>query len=803
MKNETHLTLPLIPIRDRVVFPGHTVSLVVGREKSIAAVRAAMSRDRRALIVSQRNMKVEDPSREDLYAVGVVADLIQTVQMPDGFLRVKLSARQRARLLEVGLLNGGLTGDLALVESDPAGTEAPLELEALRRVIVKQFEDYSKKIGRLPPDVVERAVGATSFEELVDAVADSLFINISEKQDLLELLDAKKRMERLIRILDSELEILQLERKIQNRVHRQIEKSQREYYLNEQIRAIQRELKKKDDAGQEIDAVREKIKKLGMPPAVEEAALKETDRLEKMMPFSPEATVVRGYLDWMTSLPWSTSTRDKIEMDRSKKILDEDHYGLDKPKERILEYIAVLKLTRSIKGPVLCFIGPPGTGKTSIAKSMARALGRKFVRISLGGIRDEAEIRGHRRTYIGSMPGRIIQGLKRAGSNNPIFLLDEVDKMGSDWRGDPSSALLEVLDPEQNNFFTDHFLDVGFDLSKVIFICTANSLYDIPRTLRDRMEVIRFSAYTTEEKVSIARQFLLNREIEEHGLPAGAIRIDDEALRKLIHLYTQEAGVRELRRKIATLCRKVAVEWVKKKAVDAKKKAVIKIALNDFSTYLGPPEFIRQKASPNAVGIATGLAWTEHGGETLTIEVTIVPGTGKILLTGKLGNVMQESAQAAISWVKSRASSLKISGKKLYKMDLHVHVPEGAVPKDGPSAGIALAVAIASALTGRPVREEMAMTGEMTLRGRVLGIGGFKEKVLAAYREGLKTVLFPKSNEKDLAEIPESVRKNIKLIAVESIDQVIDQVFRPSTPRSSTSRSSVGFGVRNADLRRS
>lgn len=783
-KNDNTISIPVLPIRDRVIFPLINTPLVVGREGSIRAVKKAWGKDRLIFIVAQRNMKIEEPAKGDLFETGVIAEVLSMSQLPDGFLRIRVVGRERAKLIDLKDYDFTRVGDVVKIPSPSLEDQNPREMEALRRVAVKKFEEYAKRIGRIPNDTVGRITALTSMDKFTDTITDMLLISLEEKQDLLEIIKVPKRLTRLIEILDAEIEILQIEKKIQSRVHRQIEKSQKEYYLNEQMRAIQKELKKKDEHGQEVDEFKTKIKKLNMPKETEKMALKEAARLEKMMPYSPESTVIRTYLEWIISLPWSKATKDKIDVENAKKILNDDHFGLEKPKDRILEYLAVLKLAKSIKGPVLCFVGPPGTGKTSLVKSMADSIGRKFVRISLGGVRDESDIRGHRRTYIGSMPGRIIQALKKAGSNNPVILLDEIDKMGTDWRGDPSSALLEVLDPEQNESFVDHFLDVGFDLSKVIFIATANSSYEIPRTLLDRMEVIRFSAYTTDEKASIANQFLVNKELIEHGLPKGAIQFEEEALRKIIHLYTQEAGVRELRRKLAKICRKVAVEWVKSKPKKNKKTS---IKLKDLSVYLGPAEYIREKVSPNSVGIATGLAWTEHGGETLTIEVTIMPGSGKILLTGKLGAVMQESAQAAFSLIKSKSKKLKISSKHLRKMDLHVHIPEGAVPKDGPSAGIALATAIYSCLDGIPVRNDLAMTGEVTLTGRVLAIGGLKEKILAAYREGIKTVLFPRANEKDLMEIPQNIRKNIKLISVDKIADVLKIAFRPTPPRSNPS----------------
>ncbi|MFN0117829.1 MAG: endopeptidase La [Elusimicrobiota bacterium] len=779
--------MPILPVRDRIVFPSVSAPLVVGREKSIQAIQKAFEGNKLIFITAQRHMKVEDPKQGDLYEHGTVAEILQIVNLPEGIIRVKVVGRARAHLLDMSEKEGYLVADVQPVIVPSLNNEDPLKLEAHRRLVIKKFEDYSKKTGRIHVDVVANANLITSLDQFTDFICDALLIGLEEKQDLIETASIPKRLARLVEILDSEIEILNIERKIQLRVHRQIEKNQKEYYLNEQMRAIQKELKKKDDSGQEIENFRQKIKELKLSAETEEMALKEVDRLEKMMPFSPEATVVRNYLEWIVGLPWNTLTKDQIDMRDAQKILEEDHFGLNKPKERLLEYLAVLKLTQTLKGPALCFVGPPGVGKTSLAKSLARAMGREFVRISLGGVRDESDIRGHRRTYIGSMPGRIIHSLRKVKTRNPVILLDEIDKMGSDLRGDPAAALLEVLDPEQNKNFVDHYLDAGFDLSQVIFITTANSLYGIPSTLQDRLEVIRFSAYTTDEKVSIANKFLLPKALKDHGLESSSIQFEEEALRKLIHTYTQEAGVRELSRKIAQICRKVAVEFVRNSEKNVK-SAVNAIALKDLSRYLGAPDFIREKITVNSVGVVTGLAWTEHGGETLTIEVNTMPGKGKLTLTGKLGSVMQESAQAAYSLIRSRASKLGLRQNLFTKTDIHIHIPEGAVPKDGPSAGIALTVAIYSALSGKPVQKDLAMTGEVTLRGRVLPIGGLKEKVVAAFREGIKVVLFPKGNEKDLAEISEKILKQVKMYSVESIDDVFHKaiVQSPSSTKAET-----------------
>ncbi len=772
------LRCPVLPVRDRVLFPNLHVPLVVGRARSIKAVEAALKGDRQIFVAAQRNMKVEEPGRSDLFEFGTLAEVLQIINMPDGTVRVRVLSRSRAKLVDMTFLDGYLWGDVQLVETPSTSDEDATHLEAMRRMVLRKFDEYVRKIGRVPLEAPAAAHQTPSVDKMADLVSDALLISIEEKQDLMETVEIPKRLSRLVEILDSEIEILNIERKIQTRVHRQIEKNQKEYYLNEQMRAIQKELKQKDDHGKELDDMRTKIKDLKLSASTEETALKELSRLEKMAPFSPEATVIRGYLEWIVSLPWNTLSTDDVDVKHARQILTEDHFGLDKPKERLLEYLAVLRLTKEIKGPVLCFVGPPGVGKTSVAKSLARAMGRQFVRISLGGIHDESDIRGHRRTYIGSMPGRLIQALRKVKTRNPVILLDEIDKMSSDWRGDPAAALLEVLDPEQHKNFVDHYLDVEFDLSQIIFIATANSLYSIPHTLQDRLEVIRFSAYTTDEKVAIANQFLIPKALKEHGLAASSLKVEEEALRKIVHSYTHEAGVRDLGRKIAQICRKVAVALVQN-GTETSKKVVV--ALKDLNGFLGAPEYLREKITVNSVGISTGLAWTDHGGETLTIEVTTMPGQGKVILTGKLGNVMQESAQAALSLVKSRGEKLGLRQKSFNKTDLHVHIPEGAVPKDGPSAGTAMATAVLSALSGRAVRKDVAMTGEVTLRGRVLPIGGLKEKVLAAYREGIKEVLYPRGNEKDLPDIPENVQKALKLIPVDTIDDVFARALQSSS----------------------
>jgi ATP-dependent Lon protease len=758
--------LPLLPVRDIVVFPAMVLPLAVGREKSIKALEEAMSSHRLVFLVAQKHVQTEDPNPDDIYPVGTIAEVLQLLKMPDGTLKVLVEGVQRARWTDYRLNNRGYVEvDISMLAEPSDKTP---EIEALMRRAMALFEQYVKLNPRLPMEISVAVTNINDPGRLADTISSHLMVKIPDKQLILETAIPAQRLEKLTDILNAEIEILNIERRIQNRVRSQIEKTQKEYYLTEQMKAIQKELRQKDDYAKEIDELRSKVKAAKMPAEVLETAEKEIARVEKMMPFSPEATVIRTYLDWLVTLPWQTSTKDNLDLKRAQKVLDEDHFGLDKIKERVLEYLAVLKLVHKIKGPILCFVGPPGVGKTSIAKSIARSLGRKFIRISLGGVRDEAEIRGHRRTYIGALPGRIIQSIRKAKSNNPVFILDEIDKMGTDWRGDPSAALLEVLDPEQNYAFGDHYLDVDFDLSKVMFITTANTLYNIPPTLQDRLEIIRFSGYMAEEKVRIAQKFLLPKQVKEHGLKLENISISEDAILSLIHDYTHEAGVRNLDREIANLCRKIA----KAMALDNAKKT-IKITKENLGAYLGVPQFTREKIAANDVGVVTGLAWTEAGGETLTIEVNKMRGKGTLNLTGKLGDVMKESAQAALSYVRASAKRLKINENLFRDMDIHVHVPEGAVPKDGPSAGIAIATAIASMATGKSVKKGIAMTGEVTLRGRVLAIGGLKEKTLAAHREGLTTILFPEGNKKDLQDIPQDIQARLKLIPVKHMDEVL------------------------------
>jgi len=762
--------LPMLPVRDIVIFPSMVLPLAVGREKSIKALEQAMTSTRHIFVVTQKNVQIEDPSPNDIYQIGTVCEVLQMLKMPDGTLKILVECVARAEWTEFKLTDRGYIEVGLNVFNEQI--EKTAEVEAVMRRIIALFEQYVKLNPRMPMEISISVSNIQEPSRLADTIASHISIKNIEKQSILESINPLKRLNKIIQILNSEIEILNIEKRIQNRVRNQIEKNQKEYYLNEQMKAIQKELRQKDDNSKEIDELRTKIKASSMSEEARKVAEKELSRMEKMMPQSPEASVIRTYIEWLLDLPWKKLTEDNLDLTRAKEILDEDHYGLDKVKERVIEYLAVLSRVKKIKGPILCFIGPPGVGKTSIAKSVARSLGRNFVRISMGGVRDEAEIRGHRRTYIGSMPGKIIQSMKKAGSSNPVFILDEIDKMGSDWRGDPSAALLEVLDPEQNYSFNDHYLDVDYDLSDVMFITTANTLSNIPNTLLDRLEIIRFSGYTDEEKLLIAKNFLIKKQMKDHGLKDGEISIDDSAIKEVIASYTREAGVRNLNREMANLCRKIV-----KQLATEKKTNSVKVTSKNIEKYLGIPHYEREKISENGIGVVTGLAWTEVGGETLTIEVNKMKGKGLLSLTGQLGDVMKESVQAAFTYVKSSAKKLGINENMFKDTDFHVHVPEGAVPKDGPSAGLAMATALASVCMNKPVRKKLAMTGEITLRGRALAIGGLKEKVLAAYREGIDMVLFPESNKKDLVDIPENVKKKIKMIPVKHMDEVINFAF--------------------------
>lgn len=764
--------IPLLPLRGLLVFPYMVIHLDVGREKSINAIDEAMLHDREIFLVTQREAQTDEPREGDLYQVGTIAEIKQLLKLPGGTFRVLVEGLRRGRIKRY--LSSEPFIQVAIDECQEK-YEKTAEVEAMMRTITNQFEEYVKVGKKVSPETAVSIVSIDDPGRLADIIAAHINLRVGDKQAILEAFDPVERLQELGEILSREMEILDLERKINMRVRKQMEKTQKEYYLREQVRAIQKELGEKDDRQAEVDELRERIAEANLPEEVEEKAIKELERLEKMPPMVAEAVVVRNYLDWLLSLPWTKETRDRLKLDKAEEILEADHYGLKKPKERILEYLAIRKLATKMRGPIICFVGPPGVGKTSLGRSVAHALGRKFVRISLGGVRDEAEIRGRRRTYVGALPGRIIQGMKQAGSKNPVFLLDEVDKMNADFRGDPSSALLEVLDAEQNHAFSDHYIEVPFDLSKVMFITTANVEHNIPRPLLDRMEVIRLPGYTEEEKMKIAELHLIPKQLKEHGLKPRHLQFSDNALRTIIRQYTREAGVRNLEREIASVCRKTAREVVN----DKKYKA--KVTAANVDAFLGIPRFhFGDKEKDNEVGVATGLAWTEVGGSVLNIEVGILKGKGKITLTGKLGDVMKESAQAGLSFVRSRADELDLADDFHEKHDIHIHVPEGAIPKDGPSAGITMATALLSAVTGRPVRHDVAMTGEITLRGRVLPVGGIKEKVLAAHRVGIKKIIIPTENKKDLEEIPKTVKRKLNFVLVDHMDQVLSEALLPA-----------------------
>ncbi len=766
------LVLPLVPLRDIVVFPFMVIPLFVGREKSVRALEKAMAEQKNIFLAAQRHANTNDPKPGDIYETGTFANILQILKLTDGTMKVLVEGMQRGRI--IGFEDNPDYYEVEVVRIEENMQVTP-ELKALMRSIEGQFEQYAKLNQKIPLESISALSNITEPHRFADTIASYMAFQTGEKQGLLDTFSPEDRLNKLITTLKSEMEILRIEKRVHGRVRKQMERSQKEFYLNEQMKAIQKELGKRDEFKSDLDELTQNIKKAKMPKEVNEKANKELKRLEAMQPMSAEDTVVRNYIDWLVDLPWKKGPgADKTDIKKAQKVLDDDHYGLEKVKERIVEHLAVMKLVKNMKGPILCLVGPPGVGKTSLGKSVAHATGRKFVRISLGGIRDEAEIRGHRRTYIGALPGKIIQGMKKAGSINPVFLLDEVDKMSMDFRGDPSSALLEVLDSEQNCNFNDHFLEVDYDLSQVLFICTANVLHTIPQPLQDRMEIIRLPGYTEEEKLSIATKFLVPKKLKEHGLTTRNLNIGKTILQTIIQEYTREAGVRNLEREIGTLCRKTATQVVSKG-----KKTSIDLKPAGLNKFLGVSKFAKDvERKESEVGVATGLAWTEFGGELLNIEVITTPGTGKVSPpTGKLGEVMKESAQVALSYVRQRSAELGLPKNFYQKVDLHIHIPEGAIPKDGPSAGITIAVAIISALTGNPVRREITMTGEVTLTGKVLPIGGLKEKALAAHRVKIKTIIIPKDNEKDVPEIPESVRKKIKFIPVESMDQVIEHSF--------------------------
>jgi ATP-dependent Lon protease len=767
--------VPVLPLRDVVVYPHMVIPLFVGREKSIQALDVAMRGDKRIMLIAQKQADVDDPKVDDLYRIGTVATILQLLKLPDGTVKVLVEGVDRARIDRLHATAEHYAADVTLQPDAEAYDER--EMDVLGRSVISQFEQYVKLNKKVPPEVLTALAGIEHAGRLADTVAAHMSLKLAEKQKVLEILDVRKRLEHILVAIEGEMDVLQIEKRIRGRVKAQMEKSQREYYLNEQMKAIQKELGEMDEGGNEITELEQKIAKAGMPKEARDKATNELNKLKMMSPMSAEATVVRNYIDWLVKVPWKKRTKILKDISRAEKVLEEDHFGLEKVKERIVEYLAVQQRVDKLRGPILCLVGPPGVGKTSLGQSIARSTNRKFVRMSLGGVRDEAEIRGHRRTYIGSMPGKIVQNMSKAGVHNPLFLLDEIDKMSMDFRGDPSSALLEVLDPEQNSTFNDHYLEVDLDLSDVMFVCTANSL-NIPGPLLDRMEVIRIPGYTEDEKMNIARRYLVPKQIKQNGLRDDELKVTDNTLLDIVRYYTREAGVRNLEREVSKICRKA----VKEMLLNKKDQKNVSVTPKNLDKYLGVRRFRYGKAEEsNRIGQVTGLAWTEVGGELLTIEAAIVPGKGKLLHTGQLGEVMQESIQAAMTVVRSRAQVLGLEADFYQKHDMHLHMPEGATPKDGPSAGIGMCTALISALTKIPVRSDVAMTGEITLRGEVLPIGGLKEKLLAAHRGGIKTVLIPDENVKDLAEIPDNIKGNLEIKPVKWIDEVL-QVALASQP---------------------
>jgi ATP-dependent Lon protease len=763
---EVYETLPIVPLRDVVVFPHMMMPFVIGRPSSTRALEHALGKDKRIFLAAQHDASTDDPRPDDIYTMGCVANVVQSLKLPDGNIKVLVEGVERARAVEWKEDKGFFR---VVVKVLPRQKEMPADIEETMTRVVSLFEQYVKLSNNLHYDAMIAAVRVDDPGRLADTIAAHLLVGVDEKQNLLEIVSPVERLNRIAGILEIEVDKLQVDRRIQSRVKKQMEKAQKEYYLNEKMKAIQKELGRKDDKGNEVDDLKKKIEQSKMPKDVEEKAVQELKRLESMPPMSAEATVSRNYLDWLIAVPWYKKSRESRDLKRAEEILHADHYGLEKIKDRILEFLAVRALVKKPKATILTLSGPPGVGKTSLAKSIARAMNRKFVRLSLGGVRDEAEIRGHRRTYIGAFPGQVIQMMKKAGTMNPVFLLDEVDKMSMDFRGDPSAALLEVLDPEQNHTFLDHYLDVEYDLSSVMFICTANVLHTIPQALRDRMEVLQLAGYTEQEKTEIAKRFLAPKAIEGSGLDPKNLSFTDEAIQTIIQRYSREAGVRNLERELSSICRKVA-----RKVVTEGKTFQENVTPEKVTEYLGVPRFRPSVAEEKEeIGVATGLAWTEVGGEILVTEATLMPGRGHLTLTGKLGDVMQESAQAAMSWVRSKAEEFGIPKDFNKRTDVHIHVPEGAIPKDGPSAGITLATALVSALARVPVRTDVAMTGEITLRGKVLPIGGVKEKVLGAHRAGIKNIILPKDNEKDLADIPKNVLDSLNLYLVSHMDEVL------------------------------
>ncbi|UWG96922.1 endopeptidase La [Dehalobacter sp. DCM] len=763
--------IPILPLRGILVFPYMVIHLDVGRERSMAAVEEAMLQDRQILLLSQKEMDIDSPTTDDLYTIGTIVDIKQLLRLPGGTLRVLVEGICRARLIEFLAEEPYFK---ARVERIQPNQRMTLELENMTRSLIHQFEEYARLSKKVSPEAIGTVLSVKEPDRMTDLVASHLDLKIEDKQTILGTIDLNERMEKITELIMREIEILELERRIGLRVRKQMEKAQKEYYLREQIKAIQKELGEKDEKQAEIEEYKEKINKADLSEEAKEKALKELDRLDKMPASSAEGTVVRTYLDWVLALPWNKMSKDKTDMHRAQKVLEEDHYGLEKVKERILEFLSIRKLTPNMRSPILCFIGPPGVGKTSLAKSIARSMDRKFVRMSLGGVRDEAEIRGHRRTYIGALPGRVIQSIRKAETRNPVFLFDEIDKMSSDFRGDPASAMLEVLDPEQNHTYMDHYMEIPFDLTKVLFIMTANYIENIPRPLLDRMEIIHLSGYTEDEKANIAMRHLVPKQMKAHGLKETVVKLDRESVLKIIRGYTRESGVRNLEREIANVLRKVAVKVVKKEWQSQT------LTPEDIEALLGNPRYSYHTLTFDPeVGAAVGLAYTEVGGDVLTIEATPLPGKGRLTLTGKLGDVMKESAQAGLTFVRSQAEALGIDKDFYDQIDLHIHVPEGAVPKDGPSAGITMATAMASALSIRAVRQDVAMTGEITLRGNVLPIGGVKEKVLAAHRAGVRTVILPEKNQKDVEEIPEEIRKDMEFRFVKRMEEVLEIALLP------------------------
>ena len=775
---------PVLSLRDVVVYPHMVIPLFVGRERSVLALDDAMNVDKSILLITQRSPETEEPTPEDLFEYGTLATILQMLRLPDGTTKVLVEGVERVQVTDLQEDNGYLAGNWRSLESQPQDDDATIEITS--RSLISLFEQYVKLSRKIPPELLTTLSGINDISRQADTIAAHLGIRIEDKQQILETADVRDRMERLMALIEGEIEVLKLEKRIRGRVKTQMEKSQREYYLNEQMKAIQKELGDLDESGNDMGELETKIEQAGMPKEALEKATSELNKLKMMSPMSAEATVVRNYLDWMLSVPWKKRSRIRNDIRAAEKILEADHYGLERVKERILEYLAVQQRVKKLRGPILCLVGPPGVGKTSLGRSIARATGREFIRMSLGGVRDEAEIRGHRRTYIGSMPGRVVQNMAKVGTRNPLFMLDELDKMSMDFRGDPSSALLEVLDPEQNNTFADHYLEVDYDLSEVMFLATTNSL-NIPAPLLDRMEIIRIPGYTEDEKLNIARKYLLPKQMKQHGLKDEELTVSDTAITDIVRYYTREAGVRNVERELAKICRKVVKEISLEKGVSRRQ-----ITTRNLDKYLGVRRFRFGRAEENnEIGQVTGLAWTEVGGELLQIEANAVAGKGKLLLTGQLGEVMQESVQAALSVVRSRADVLGLDPEFNQKKDLHVHVPEGATPKDGPSAGIAMVTALVSVLAGIPVRADVAMTGEITLRGRVLPIGGLKEKLLAALRGGIDIVLIPKENAKDLTEIPERIKKDLDIRPVEWIDEVLELALT-ETPQNRALPESTG-----------